>query len=82
MQLQADVLGVPVSRPTVAETTALGAAYAAGLAVGFWKDTAELRANWNESKRWTPKWSDQQRAGGYAGWKKAVERTLDWVDVT
>ena len=82
MQLQADVLGVPVSRPVVAETTALGAAYAAGLAVGFWKDTAELRANWNESRRWTPQWSDQQRATGYAGWKKAVERTLDWVDVT
>jgi len=65
----------------VAETTALGAAYAAGLAVGFWKDIAELRANWNESRRWTPQWSDQQRASGYAGWKKAVERTLDWVDV-
>jgi glycerol kinase len=81
MQLQADVLGVPVSRPVVAETTALGAAYAAGLAVGFWKDTDELRTNWNESKRWTPQWSDQQRASGYAGWKKAVERTLDWVDV-
>ena len=81
MQLQADVMGVPVSRPVVAETTALGAAYAAGLAVGFWKDTDELRANWNESQRWTPQWSDQQRAGGYAGWKKAVERTLDWVDV-
>jgi glycerol kinase len=81
MQLQADVLGVPVSRPVVAETTALGAAYAAGLAVGFWKDTDELRANWNESRRWTPQWSDEQRARGYAGWKKAVERTLDWVDV-
>ena len=81
MQLQADVLGVPVSRPVVAETTALGAAYAAGLGVGFWKDTAELRANWNESRRWTPQWSDQQRAVGYAGWKKAVKRTLDWVDV-
>jgi glycerol kinase len=82
MQLQANVLGVPVSRPVVAETTALGAAYAAGLAVGFWRDTEELRENWNESKRWTPQWSDQQRATGYAGWKKAVERTLDWVDVT
>jgi len=81
MQLQADVLGVPVSRPMVAETTALGAAYAAGLAVGFWKDTDELRANWNESQRWTPQWSDQQRANGYAGWKKAVDRTLNWVDV-
>jgi glycerol kinase len=81
MQLQADVLGVSVSRPVVAETTALGAAYAAGLAVGFWKDTDELRANWNESQRWMPQWSDQQRASGYAGWKKAVERTLDWVGV-
>ncbi|MGI8754159.1 MAG: glycerol kinase GlpK [Acidimicrobiales bacterium] len=81
MQLQADVLGVPVSRPVVAETTALGAAYAAGLAVGFWKNTDELRANWNEAQRWTPLWSDEQRAKGYAGWKKAVERTLDWVDV-
>ncbi len=81
MQLQADVLGVPVSRPVVAETTALGAAYAAGLAVGFWKDTTELRANWNESQRWTPQWSEEQRAKGYAGWKKAVERTLGWVDV-
>ena len=57
MQIQADVLGVPVSRPVVAETTALGAAYAAGLAVGFWKNTDELRANWNESKRWEPQWS-------------------------
>jgi glycerol kinase len=81
MQLQADVLGVPVSRPVVAETTALGAAYAAGLAVGFWKDTDQLRANWNESHRWTPQWSDRRRAEGYAGWKKAVQRSLDWVDV-
>ncbi len=82
MQLQADVLGVPVSRPVVAETTALGAAYAAGLATGFWSTTEELRANWNESKRWSPTWSDKQRADGYAGWKKAVQRTLDWVDVS
>ena len=81
MQLQADILGVPVSRPVVAETTALGAAYAAGLAVGFWKDTDELRDNWNESRRWHPSWSEQQRATGYAGWRKAVRRTLDWVDV-
>jgi glycerol kinase len=82
MQMQADILGVPVSRPVVAETTALGAAYAAGLAVGFWKNTDELRENWNESERWQPAWSDEQRAGGYAKWKKAVERTLDWVDVS
>ncbi|HSE72377.1 MAG TPA: glycerol kinase GlpK [Nocardioidaceae bacterium] len=81
MQIQADVLGVPVSRPVVAETTALGAAYAAGLAVGFWKDTDELRENWNESKRWEPDWDEEKRAAGYAQWKKAVARTLDWVDV-
>lgn len=81
MQLQADILGVPVSRPVVAETTALGAAYAAGLAVGFRQDTDELRANWNESRRWTPQWSEQDRTAGYAGWKRAVERSLDWVDV-
>lgn len=81
MQLQADILGVPVSRPVVAETTALGAAYAAGLAVGFWRDTDELRENWNESRRWQPSWSPEQRATGYAGWRKAVQRTLDWVDV-
>ncbi|MGC5013252.1 glycerol kinase GlpK [Streptosporangium sp. DT93] len=82
MQIQADVLGVPVSRPVVAETTALGAAYAAGLAVGFWKSTDELKQNWNEGRRWEPSWSEEQRAEGYAGWKKAVQRTLDWVDVS
>jgi glycerol kinase len=81
MQIQADVLGVDVSRPVVAETTALGAAYAAGLAVGFWSSTDELRQNWNEARRWTPRWSAEQRDEGYARWKKAVERTLDWVDV-
>ena len=81
MQLQADILGVPVSRPVVAETTALGAAYAAGLAVGFWAGPDELRANWNESRRWSPAWTEEQRAEGYAGWRKAVERTLGWVDV-
>jgi glycerol kinase len=81
MQIQADVLGVPVSRPVVAETTALGAAYAAGLATGFWRDTDELRTHWQESKRWEPQWSEEQRAEGYAGWKKAVERTFDWAKV-
>jgi glycerol kinase len=81
MQLQADILGVPVSRPVVAETTALGAAYAAGLAAGFWRDTEELRANWNEDRRWLPDWSYEQRAAGYSGWRKAVERSLDWVEV-
>ena len=81
MQIQADVLGVEVSRPVLAETTCLGAAYAAGLAVGFWKNTDELRENWHEGKRWSPQWDDQQRREGYAGWQKAVERTLDWVEV-
>ena len=81
MQLQADILGVPVSRPVVAETTALGAAYAAGLATGFWSTTEELRANWNESKRWLPEWTEEQRDSGYRGWKKAVDRTLNWVEV-
>ncbi len=81
MQIQADVLGVDVVRPQVPETTALGAAYAAGLAVGYWSDPEDLRANWHESRRWTPQWTDQQRAKGYAGWRKAVERTLDWVEV-
>ncbi|HEU4361520.1 MAG TPA: glycerol kinase GlpK, partial [Mycobacterium sp.] len=81
MQIQADVLGVDVVRPAVTETTALGAAYAAGLGVGFWKSPDELRANWREDKRWTPTWSEDQRAAGYAGWQKAVQRTMDWVDV-
>ncbi|MGP4029156.1 glycerol kinase GlpK [Actinomadura sp. 3N407] len=81
MQMQADILGVPVSRPVVAETTALGAAYAAGLATGFWNTTDELRQNWNQDRRWEPTWNDRQRQTGYAGWKKAVSRTLDWVEL-
>ncbi|WUI03462.1 glycerol kinase GlpK [Spirillospora sp. NBC_00431] len=81
MQLQADILGVPVCRPVVAETTALGAAYAAGLAVGFWTTTDELRANWNQDRRWEPTWTHDQRHHGYTGWKKAVERTYGWVDI-
>ena len=81
MQIQADVLGVDVVKPVVAETTALGAAYAAGLAVGFWSNTDELRSNWQEDRRWTPQWTEAQRTEGYAGWRKAVKRTLDWVDV-
>jgi glycerol kinase len=79
MQLQADVLGVPVVRPVVAETTALGAAYAAGLAVGFWKDLDDMRQNWRMDKRWEPGWTAEQRDTAYAGWQKAVERTLNWV---
>jgi glycerol kinase len=81
MQIQADVLGVDVVKPVVAETTALGAAYAAGLAVGFWSDPDELRSNWQEDKRWSPTSTEEQRAAGYAGWQKAVQRTLDWVAV-
>ncbi|MBV9593489.1 MAG: glycerol kinase GlpK [Actinobacteria bacterium] len=79
MQLQADVLGVPVTRPRLTETTALGAAYAAGLAVGFWHSTDELRALWQPDRRWEPEWDDERRALGYVGWRKAIERTLDWV---
>ena len=80
MQVQADVLGVPVIRPKVAETTALGAAYAAGLAVGFWKDLDELRANWGVDRTWEPNMDPAQRDRQYALWKKAVTRTFDWVD--
>lgn len=81
MQIQADVLGIDVSRPQMIETTALGAAYAAGLAVGYWQDTDDLAANWQESKRWSPRWSEEDRARGHAQWRKAVERTLGWVEV-
>jgi glycerol kinase len=81
MQIQADICGIEVSRPVVAETTALGAAYAAGLATGFWASAEDLRENWQEDKRWTPRTTEEQRATGYAGWRKAVQRTLDWVEV-
>jgi len=79
MQFQADILNVPVIRPKVAETTALGAAYAAGLAVGFWKNFDELRANWGKDKEWQPHMDTKSREALYAGWKKAVTRTFDWV---
>jgi glycerol kinase len=79
MQIQADVLGVPVVRPRVAETTALGAAYAAGLAVGFWESMDELRSQWAEDRRWTPQLDPVKREEEYARWKQAVERTLGWV---
>ncbi len=81
MQLQADILGVPVVRPVVSETTALGAAYAAGLAVGFWSDAEEMRRNWQADKQWAPRWTAEQREAGYVGWQKAIERTLNWVDL-
>jgi len=80
MQFQADILGVPVVRPVVAETTALGAAYAAGLAVGFWSNLGELKANWHEDRRWLPRIDDAERARRMRMWKKAVTRTFDWVD--
>jgi len=80
MQFQSDILGVPVIRPIVAETTALGAAYAAGLAVGFWKDFDELRANWGKDKEWQPKMDAGTREKLYKGWLKAVERTFGWVE--
>jgi glycerol kinase len=81
MQLQADILGVPVSRPAVAETTALGAAYAAGLAVGFWDSLDDLRANRHEDRRWQPSWSAARRTEGITRWRAAIDRTLDWVSV-
>jgi glycerol kinase len=80
MQFQSDILDVPVVRPKVAETTALGAAYAAGLAVGFWKDYDELRTNWGKDKEWNPKMDAKLREGLYSGWKKAVTRTFDWIE--
>jgi glycerol kinase len=80
MQFQADVLGVPVIRPKVAETTALGAAYAAGLAVGFWKEVEELRKNWQVDHTWEPKMDPKEREKEYKLWKKAVTRTFDWVE--
>jgi len=80
MQFQADVLGVPVIRPKVAETTALGAAYAAGLAVGFWQNTDEMRQNWGIDKTWQPSADDTARTKLYRRWKKAVTRTFAWVE--
>ncbi|HEV7605259.1 MAG TPA: glycerol kinase GlpK, partial [Candidatus Limnocylindrales bacterium] len=80
MQFQSDVLGVPVIRPKVAETTALGAAYAAGLAVGFWDAVEDLRANWAKDKEWQPALDEKTREKEYRFWKKAVTRTFDWVE--
>ncbi|MCK6209764.1 glycerol kinase GlpK [Georgenia sp. EYE_87] len=80
MQFQADILGVPVVRPKVAETTALGAAYAAGIAVGFWQGEQDVIDNWAEDKRWEPSMDEGERERTYRLWKKAVTRTFDWVD--
>jgi glycerol kinase len=80
MQFQADILNVQVTRPKVAETTALGAAYAAGLAVGFWNSLDELRSNWEIDKTWTPNMESSRRDRLFSGWKKAITRSLDWID--
>ncbi|MFZ1957009.1 MAG: FGGY-family carbohydrate kinase, partial [Desulfobacterales bacterium] len=80
MQFQADILNVPVIRPAVTETTALGAAYAAGLAVGYWSDAAELRSNWAIDKIWEPQMDPAERQKGIGDWKKAVARTFNWVE--
>ena len=79
MQMQADIMGIEITRPLITETTALGAAYAAGLAVGFWKNTDELKKQWKQSRRWSPTSTPENRAKGYAEWKKAIERTLNWA---
>ena len=80
MQFQADILGVPVAIPSVSETTALGAAYAAGLATGFWADTEQLRRNWSLDQHIRPAMGDSQRAALYARWQQAVGRTRGWLD--
>ena len=80
MQRQADILGVPVVRPVVSETTALGAAYAAGLAVGLWTDVTAVQRQWKADRQWEPTWSADRRDAAYDGWRKAVDRALGWVD--
>jgi len=80
MQFQADILNVPVIRPKVVETTALGAAYAAGLATGYWRDTNELKTNWQVDKTWQPQMDEKLRNSLYNGWLKAVQKSLNWVD--
>ena len=80
MQFQSDILGVPVDRPKVIETTALGAAYLAGLAVGYWKDKQDISAKWQIDRTFKPEMDDDKKDGLYKGWKKAVERALDWED--
>jgi glycerol kinase len=80
MQFQADLLGVDVVRPEVSETTALGAAYAAGLAVGYWSGTSEIVENWAEDHRWSPRMPENERDRLYRNWKKAITKTHGWVD--
>jgi len=78
--MQSDIMGIDVVRPMIIETTALGAAYAAGLAVGFFKDVSELRSKWQEGRRWNPDNTSRLATEGYVQWKKAIERTLNWVE--
>jgi glycerol kinase len=80
MQFQSDILGVPVIRPKVAETTALGAAYAAGLATGFWETEDDIRKNWGMDKTWKPAMAQADREKTFKEWKKAVTRTFDWIE--
>ena len=80
MQLQADVMGIDIVKPLITETTALGAAYAAGLAIGFWQSTDEVKAQWRQDRRWHPESDEKTRTIGAARWKQAVERTFNWVD--
>ena len=80
MQFQSDILDVPVVRPKITETTALGAAYAAGLAVGYWKNRDDLVSNWEIDKRWKPQMSKEKRAALFASWERAVGRSLDWIE--
>ena len=80
MQLQADVMGIEIIRPKISETTALGAAYAAGLAVGFWSGTDEIKKLWKQSEQWLPRTTTDERELGFAQWKKAIERSLNWVE--
>jgi glycerol kinase len=82
MQIQADILGIAVRKAAVTETTALGAAYAAGCAVGYWSGPDELRHNWQEARRWEPQWDDDHRAHAYARWQKAVQHSFGWADIT
>ena len=77
--MQADIMGIEITRPLITETTALGAAYAAGLAVGVWSSTDELKSLWQQSRRWHSTSSPESREVGYSGWKKAIERTLNWA---
>lgn len=80
MQLQADILGVKIIRPVLTETTSLGAAYAAGLAADFWKDLNEIKQNWRIDRVFIPQWTEEKREKLYKGWRKAVKRSMRWIE--